>query len=153
MKRELPMGLRFSIVSRAFKKHTDELLKEKELTGVQLVVLGQLGRLEDEGASEIRQRDLEQAARMSHPTMTEILKRLERKGFVEIATGAQDRRCKSIRSTPRAAALRSDMDRVDREVFERLCVGLEPEELSALLSALNKMMENAANCGGKGCEC
>lgn len=150
---EMPMGLRFSIVSRAFKKRTDELLREQDMTGVQLGVLGQLRHLELTGLSEIRQRDLEEAAHMSHPTMTEILKRLERKELVELRPSANDRRCKLIRSTPKAEELHLRLGEVDRNVFEMLCTGLEREQLDALLTALDTMIDNAAKCCGKGCDC
>ena len=42
MEKEMPIGLRFSLLHRSFKKQLDELLREKELTGVQFGVLGQL---------------------------------------------------------------------------------------------------------------
>lgn len=150
---EMPMGLRFSIVSRAFKKQTDELLKEQDMTGVQLGVLDQLCQLEMNGVSEIRQRDLEEAAHMSHPTMTEILKRLERKELVEMHPGANDRRCKLIRSTPKAEELHSKLGEVDRAVFEMLRTGLDSSQLETLMTALDIMIGNAAKCCGKGCDC
>ena len=146
---EMPMGLRFSIVSRAFKKRTDELLKEKELTGVQLGVLGQLRHLELTGLSEIRQRDLENAAHLGHPTMTEIIKRLEKKGFVECGVSPTDRRSKAIRSTPRAEALHLELEQVDRLVFDSLCQGMSPEDQQRLLSAMDLMLKNAFTTMGK----
>ena len=53
MEESLPIGLRFSLLHRAFRRKMDALLSEKELTGVQFGVLGALIRLEKEGASEI----------------------------------------------------------------------------------------------------
>ena len=76
MEKEMPIGLRFSLLHRSFKKQLDEQLKEKELTGVQFGVLGQLGRLERSGQGEVYQKDLELATHVTHPTMTEIIKRL-----------------------------------------------------------------------------
>lgn len=152
MNQDMPIGLRFSIVQRSFKKQVDELLREKGLTGVQLGVLGQLHRLEKEG-TEIRQRDLEIATHMSHPTMTELLKRLERKELVEIRASDQDRRCKIISSTDRADALHSALSEVDKDVFAWLCQGMDEKQKECLLSAMDIMMENAVKCCGKGCDC
>ena len=56
---ELPYGLRFSLLGRFFKKRLNEQLMEKDLTGVQLTVLKELERLENSGAAEVNQRDLE----------------------------------------------------------------------------------------------
>ena len=92
MEKEMPLGLRFSILHRLFRKELDERLRESGLTGVQFGVLGQLRRLEDSGAEEVNQRDLENATRRGHPTMTEIVKRLEKQGLSSAppasATGA-----------------------------------------------------------------
>ena len=66
MLQKLPIGFRFSLLHRAFRRKLDEMLGEKELTGVQFGVLAALGRLEEECREEISQRDLEQTARLSH---------------------------------------------------------------------------------------
>ena len=71
--KELPMGLRFSLLHRAFRKKMDERLSEKELTGVQFGVLSALLRMEQVKTGEISQRDLEEVSHVTHPTMTEIL--------------------------------------------------------------------------------
>ena len=52
------------------------------LTAVQLRVLGELSRSESKGVEEINQKDLEKALAVTHPTMTEIIKRLEKKNAV-----------------------------------------------------------------------
>ena len=148
----LPVGLRFSILHRSFLKQLDRLLQEKGLTGVQFGVLGQLRRLEESGQREINQRDLENAAHVTHPTMTEILKRLEKQGFVTCEPSARDRRFKSIRSTGKALALRCETEELDERVFRRLTQGLSESEIASLLSAMDKMIENAACCAAKGGE-
>ena len=63
MERPMPMGLRFSLLHRAFLRRLDARLQEKGLTGVQFGVLGQLERLRCEGRAEVNQRDLESQVR------------------------------------------------------------------------------------------
>ena len=152
MTQELPVGLRFSILHRSFMKQLDALLQERGLTGVQFGVLGQLRRLEEQQA-EVNQRDLEAATRVTHPTMTEIVKRLEKQGLVVCSPSARDRRYKSIRSTDKAVALRREMAAGDERVFRELCRGLDESEIASLLSVTDKMLSNAADrCGQKGRE-
>ena len=55
--KELPMGLRFSLLHRAFRKKMDERLSEKELTGVQFGVLSALLRMEQVKTGETSSRD------------------------------------------------------------------------------------------------
>lgn len=145
----LPVGLRFSVLHRSFIKQLDRLLQEKGLTGVQFCVLGQLRRLEEDGQGEINQRDLENAAHVTHPTMTEILKRLEKQGFVRCEPSARDRRFKSIRSTEKALALRCETEELDERIFRQLTQGLDESEIASLLSVTDKMIENAAACCAK----
>ena len=142
MKHTMPIGLRFSLLHRAFMKHLDARLQEKGLTGVQFGVLSQLRRLQMAGREEINQRDLEEATHVTHPTMTEIVKRLEKQGFVVCAPSERDRRFKSIRPTDRAAALQREMDELDESIFRELCRGLTAEEVDALRALTDKLLDN-----------
>ena len=145
---EIPAGLRFSIIGRSFKKQLDGLLREHELTGVQFGVLGELLRLEH-GGGEITQRDLEAVSRVTHPTMTEILKRLERKGFVSIRPGELDRRCKCISSTESSAALCHQLRESDERVFSAITEGLSEAERGELLRLTDKMLKNICGKGNE----
>ena len=80
-KRSVPKGLRFAILQKTIRRQMDEYVRETGLTGTQVGVLGELGRLERESAGEVTQKALEAAAHVTHPTMTELLKKLhQRKG-------------------------------------------------------------------------
>lgn len=147
MEQEMPMGLRFSVISRSFKQQLDGLLKEKELTGVQFGVLGQLGRMERGGSAGVTQHDLENASHVTHPTMTEILKRLEKKGFILCRPGESDRRCKLISSTEKARALAGEMRTADERVFASLTVGLSEEETRELIRLTDVMLKNSCGKG------
>lgn len=144
MERELPMGVRFSIIARAFRAELDRRLREQELTGVQFAVLGQLMRMEHDGVEEINQRRLEQANHVTHPTMTEILKRLCRKGYISCEPGRADKRVKLIRSTEKAKCLHAMIERTDAEVAELLSRGLSEEQMALLIEMTDVMMRNAA---------
>ena len=143
MEEPLPIGLRFSLLHRAFRRKMDALLSEKELTGVQFGVLGALIRLEKEGGSEISQRALEERTRVSHATMTEILKRLEKKEFLRSEQSARDRRFKSIRPTEKAYALLGQLAEAEDETFSWLCRGLSDAQVQELLNATDLMLQNA----------
>ena len=149
----LPIGLRFSLLHRAFRRKMDDLLCEKELTGVQFGVLMSLLRLEKEEPGEISQRALEERSRVSHATMTEILKRLEKKGFLLSEQSERDRRFKRIRSTEKSYLLRDELAEAENETFSWLCRGLSPEQIETLLSATDVMLQNAREDCKKGRDC
>lgn len=152
MQNNMPMGLRFSLLHRAFRRKLDEHLRELELTGVQFGVLGELARLESRGQGEINQRALETASRVTHPTMTEIIKRLEQKGFIVCQPNPADRRNKSIASTDKARCLHQEIDRLDGEVFQWLCTGLSEEQREQLVAITDVMLRNVFDLYKKGCD-
>ena len=130
----------------------DELLREKELTGVQFGVLGQLDRLERSGHEEVYQKDLELATHVTHPTMTEILKRRERKGFIRCCQSSHDRRHKCIFSTEKARQLQQEMSYMDSAILAELSCGLSQQQLEALGEILDVMLDNALKTCKKGCD-
>ena len=152
MERELPMGFRFSMLHRAIRRRMDAMLSEKDLTGVQFGVLGALDRLGHEGETEISQRRLEEATRISHATMTDILRRLEKKDFVRCEQSSRDRRFKCIYATERARALCEDIDRMEAETMQWLCRGLTEEQIRQLVAATDVMLHNAWDDCEKGSE-
>ena len=152
MEKPMPMGVRFSLLHRAFKKKMDAMLSEKDLTGVQFGVLGALVRMERAGETEISQRALEQVSRVTHPTMTEIIKRLEKKGFIRCEVSQKDRRYKCISSTEKALSLKDEVAQVESETFQWLCQGLSREQIDELIAITDRMLENVRADWQKGCE-
>ena len=152
MEHELPYGLRFSLLGRFFKKRLNEQLMEKELTGVQLTVLKELEKLENSGAAEVNQRDLENISHVTHPTMTEILKRLERKEFISCRRSSTDRRHKCISTTEKARKLRQELSEIDTDVLNELSQGLSGEQVKQLVYITDVMLDNAFRFYGTGSE-
>lgn len=153
MDKEKPFGFRLSMLHRASKKFIDEQIKADELTGVQLFVMGQLRRMKDAGMPEVNQKDLEKACRVTHPTMTELLKRLERKGFVRCERSKSDGRSKCVSATERAKDIERYLHEADEKTFAELCRGLNDEQISQFLAITDIMVANAERILEKGCEC
>ena len=135
----MPIGAKFAVIHRAFRREMDAALREKGITGVQFGALRALDRLEREGG-EVSQRDIEALTRSSHPTMTEVLKKLEKKGFIEVRPSETDRRRKQIRSTDKARELDRTAFRVDEKTFEKFAAGLDEEQRASLESMLDLMI-------------
>ena len=130
----------------------DAALSEKELTGVQFGVLGALVRLEKEGRAEISQHDLEERTHLSHSTMTDLLKRLEKKDFLRCETSSRDRRFKSISATDKAYRLGEEIHAAEEETFAWLCRGLSGEQKEQLVALTDVMLRNAVPDCEKGRE-
>ena len=155
----MPKGLRFAILQKTMRLQMDDYVRDLGLTGTQFGVLGALGRIEHKGG-EVTQKALEEAAHVTHPTMTELLKKLEKKGFITCRTSEKDHRCKVIASTEKARALHQAIGEFDERVFAELCRGVSAEEVETLLRITDVMLENARKMNdargcvpcGNGCE-
>jgi DNA-binding MarR family transcriptional regulator len=143
MKYNYPPGIRLSILSKTFKRKLEERASEKGLTAVQLRVLGELRHLEISGMSEVNQRDLENAVSVTHPTMTEIIKRLEKKGAVVCTISSADKRYKKISSTPEYSDIHTELEELDRLVFKELCEGLSDRQIEQFMQISDVMIGNA----------
>ena len=143
---DMPIGVKFAVIHRAFRREMDASLREKELTGAQFGALRALDRLERERGGEISQRDIEELCRSAHPTMTEILKKLEKKGFIEVRPSETDRRRKLIRRTDKARELERAAFRADEQAFEKFAAGLDTAQRKTLESMLDLLIGNVCGC-------
>ena len=148
-KNEMPLGLRFAVIARCFKTTMDDRLREHDVTGVQFSILRELQRHEEEGTGELYQRDLENVSHVTHPTMTDIIKRLEKKGYIECRKSENDRRHKCILPTARAKALCSEVSAAEDYAAQRILDGLTEEEFSTLESLLEKILVNVDTIKGE----
>ena len=130
---DMPVGVKFSIVSRAFKTRIDDLMRDSGLTSVQAGVLMALYRLENCGeGKEINQKDLEQAI-----------------GFVECAQSTKDKRSKSIRTTEKSRDIHKNMGKTDERVLEEMCKGIDDDRRKLLTETLDAMLDNIFEKEGK----
>lgn len=138
----MPFGLKIAIISRVFRKKMDEKASAMGLTYVQLRVLGSVSRLEEAGWEEIHQNDLEEIEHVTHPAMTKLLQKLEKKGFVECVPSSIDRRYKKITSTEKSSGIHKMILAQDREVFDDLCRNFTQEQKLALLQMTDNLLKN-----------
>lgn len=90
-------------------------------------------------------KDVEEAFHLSHPTVSGLLSRLEKKGFVELRTDEKDRRCKRIYVLPRGRECQETMHATIESIENRLVEGFSPEEQAQFEAFLNRAI---ANMGG-----
>lgn len=138
-----PLGLRFALLHRAFKKQMDEQTKDLGLTSVQLRVLNEINLLENSGIiDEINQKDLEEIEQVTHPTMTKVLKQLETKGFIECSPSEMDHRYKKIIATSKAGDISRAMDEKEEIILAALCDGLSESDMEELYRITDVIMDN-----------
>ena len=114
-----------------------------DLTAAQGQIIGFLSFRKDPPCS----RDIEEAFQLSHPTVSGILTRLEKKEFIELYPDPADRRCKRIRVLPKGELCRETMDRTIRDLEHQIVKDFAPQEQELFHSLLLRAIENmGGNC-------
>lgn len=120
-------------------------LAQMELTAAQGRIMGFIAH----STRPLCSRDIEEEFRLSHPTVSGLLSRLEKKGFIEFRPDAQDRRCKRIYMLPKGWECHDTMHRTIQENEARMVAGFTPEEAELFRSFLGRAI---ANMGVESCK-
>ncbi len=87
-------------------------------------------------------KDIENAFQLSHPTVSGLLSRLEKKGFIALVPDGEDRRCKRIHLLPKGQACNAQIHSLIESYEERIVRGFSPEEKQQLAALLIRAIEN-----------
>lgn len=113
-------------------------LTDMNLTAAQGHIMGYITHRETPPCA----RDIEQAFQLSHPTVSGLLSRLEKKGFLEFREDPADRRCKRIYVLPKGLELEETMHRTIRENEEKLVQDFTDEEKAIFSDLLLRAIHN-----------
>ncbi len=141
MRGDEPLGLKFALLDRKFKKQIESKASDLGFTAVQLSVLAEITHMESIGVEEINQKDLEEVMKVTHPTMTEIIKRLEKKHAIICEPSKKDKRSKKITSTGEYGTIYLDLITKDEEIFQEITKEVSEEERNIFLKTLDKMLD------------
>ena len=115
-----------------------------ELTPVQSRVMGYLAHRKEPPCAK----DVETEFQLSHPTVSGILSRLEKKKFVEFRPDPTDRRCKRIYVLERGWEHIGQIHNVIRENEDRIVRDFSEEEKQQFAAFLERAIRNM---GGNPC--
>lgn len=87
-------------------------------------------------------RDIEEVFQLSHPTVSGLLSRLEKKGFIEFRPDETDRRCKRIYVLPKGLEVDETMHNTILASEERMVRGFTEEEKELFARFLTRAIEN-----------
>lgn len=121
---------------------TDQILSaavtDMDLTPVQSRVMGYLAHRSEPPCA----RDVEAEFGLTHPTVSGILSRLEKKRFVEFRPDPQDRRCKRIYVLEKGREHIEQIHSLIRENEERIVRDFSPEEKQQFAEFLERAIRN-----------
>ena len=113
-------------------------LTEVELTASQGPILGYIAHRNTPPCA----RDIEEAFQLSHPTVSGLLNRLEKKGFIEFRPDEADRRCKRIYLLPKGRQLDETMHNTIRATEAQLVQDFTEEEKELFGQLLERAIRN-----------
>jgi len=119
-------------------------LEGMELTAAQGHIMAYLAHRETPPCP----RDIEVEFRLSHPTVSGLLSRLEQKGFLALRTDPEDRRCKRIYILPKGMQCHALMRDTITQTEQRMVQGFSQEEQAQFLDFLKRAIQNM---GGSPC--
>lgn len=131
------LGPRIKRVNNVLDFWRTQDMERLGLTSTQGYLLGWLTRNVDRSVTPS---ELGRSFRLSQPTISGILQRLEAKGFVTMEADPNDRRRKYVRTTERAAECHQQIISNFRDMERRLAAPLSAEEQETLVALLDRMI-------------
>ncbi len=125
-------------------------LASMELTAAQGHVMGYLAHQETAPCPK----DVEEVFRLSHPTVSGLLARLEKKGFIQMRPDELDHRCKRIYLLPKGQEVEHTMHRTITAAEEQMVKDFTQEEKQQFAALLQRAIVNmgAHPCHRKKCK-
>jgi len=99
----------------------------------------------EQNKASVIQRDIENAMRLKNPTVSGILDRLERKGFISRVPNPSNRRVNQIVLTPKAISLRETATADLEALEENMLQEVSAEDREHLAQTLNRILDSLAN--------
>jgi DNA-binding MarR family transcriptional regulator len=132
-----PVTVRISRLARLLRHRIDGQLTSFGLTGVQLGLLNRLARAEG-----LVQAELGRRVAIEPATLTGILQRLEREGWVRRSCDPENRRLQRVWLTEKALDDLPALQRVQARHRKRVLAGFAPEDLAQLEALLDRIEGN-----------
>lgn len=144
MEREETIGFRVRMLSVAIKRAVEASRARSGLscTGTHGWIIGYLY---DNRHRDVFQRDIEKHFSVRRPTMTEMLKLMEKNGLVVRERDENDARLKKIRLTPVALSIHERHEKHIDSFEQFLRNGITEEELNSFFAIADKLCRNIAN--------
>ena len=132
------LGHYFKVMDLRMEHSINMELQKLDLTSAQGHIIGYLTHAKEPPCA----RDLEKYFRLSHPTVSGLLSRMEAKGFIGIRPDPEDRRVKRIVLLEKGMACSRQIERCIRENNLRMIRGFSPEEEELFRQLLKRAVDN-----------
>ena len=126
------------VLHRGISQAVTGAMAQMELTSAQGRIMGFLAMCKSPPCAK----DIEEKFHLSHPTVSGLLARLEKKGFIESRPDEADRRCKRIYMLPKGADCNEKIYNVIQENEKKLVTGFTEAEKQQFTDLLTRAANN-----------
>lgn len=133
------VGMYFKKISEKLEKKANENLGKRELTFSQGKVLWYLRKNNEK---TVTLSDVAKFLDCTHATVSGLVSRLEKKGYLRIETDQSDHRAKNLFLTEKEMTKFRAMQEHRKQMEETLLQGFDEKERNELLSYLQRVYEN-----------
>ena len=147
MEEQYRIGWHIKVISNLIKREVGIYGCEKnpdELTGNNMFIIGHLAR---HGEKDIFQKDLEEIFSVRRSTMSAVILRMEKKGFLTRESVQYDARLKKLVLTEKGKRIHELIESRIAETEEKLSAGLSEDEKRQLFVLLEKLRQNLESDG------
>jgi len=113
-------------------------LEEMDLTSAQGHIMGFLAHSKEPPCPK----DIEEQFHLSHPTVSGLLSRLEKKDFIALRPDAHDRRCKRIYILPKGEECQAQMHQAITNIENQMVAGFTEAEQYQFETLLERAISN-----------
>ena len=138
---QLDTGHLIKWISNRMRAGADKHFSDLDLTFQQVRVLHCISR----GSGQVSQKQIEDHLNVSHPTVTGLVARLEKSGYVTSSRDSEDRRNKLVSLTEKARSAMAEMEEGRLEKQKQLVKGLSDAEIAEANRLLGIMLNNLKN--------
>ena len=142
MEEQYRIGWHIKVISNLIKREVGNYGCEKnpdELTGNNMFIIGYLAKNKE---NDIFQKDLEEIFSVRRSTMSAIILRMEKKGFLTRESVARDARLKKLVLTEKGKKIHEMIESRITDTEEKLAAGLSEDEKRLLFVLLEKLRHN-----------
>lgn len=137
-------GARFRMLHSCTDQQISHALAQMDLTAAQGHIVGYIARAKQPPCPK----DLEEFFQLSHPTVSGLLNRLEKKEFIEFRPDPNDRRSKRIYLLPKGMECHERIIRTIQQTEQKIVTGFSEDEKAIFSRLLNRAI---CNLGGSVC--
>ena len=133
-------GRIFRSLDRALGQRMNQALSGMDLTFSQGHIMGYLAHCDAPPCAK----DIEDRFRLSHPTVSGLLARLEKKEFITLREDSEDRRRKLVYILPKGQECIEPMGTVIQSGDKKILEGFTPEEAAQFREYLFRALHNVS---------